>query len=415
MLDKIWKEDEEKIEGSSVFWNIVSGGLISAISMILLWMVTRANGVNDAGVFSLGFSTAQMLVTIGNYGMRNYQATDIEGKYEKHTYLVSRWCTCMLMMAIAVGFVVIKQYYLEKALVVVLLCLLKATDAIDDVYGGEYQRRGRLDIAGKMMSFRILGYLIIFSIVIFITHDLVITCMATIVTSSILLLIFVKSIRGMLKCEPYGNSDGGTLKLLIECLPLCVSSFLLIYFGNAPKYAIDSYMGDEMQAYYTYLFMPCFVINLFVSFAIQPLLTKLSLYWMQKRKRKFLKLVLSVFACTLGIALVVILGGEIIGIELLSLVFGVGLREYKTVLMILLIGGAFYAFCVIGQVILTIMRKQTLLMICFGVASIIAYCASGPLVKHYGLFGASYSYLLSTISLFLILVVSISFNLKRNS
>lgn len=414
MLDKVWKEDEQKIGVSSVFWNIVSGGLISAISMILLWVVTRTNGVNDAGVFSLGFSTAQMLVTIGNYGMRNYQATDIKGKYDKHTYLVSRWCTCILMMAIAVGFVAIKRYYLEKALVVVLLCLLKATDAIDDVYGGEYQRRGRLDIAGKMMSFRIFGYLIVFSVVIFITRDLVIACVAAILSSSISLFVFVKSIKGILKCESYGIDDSGVLKLLLECLPLCVSSFLLIYFGNAPKYAIDSYMGDEMQAYYTYLFMPCFVINLFVSFAIQPLLTKLSLCWIQKKKREFLKLVLIVFACTLGIALVVIFGGEIIGIKLLSIVFGVGLSEYKQVLMVLLIGGAFYAFCVIGQIVLTIMRKQTLLMICFGIASMIAYCASGPLVSHYGLFGASYSYLLSTISLFLILVVSISFSFKRN-
>lgn len=415
MLDKVWEEDEQKIGVSSVFWNIVSGGLISAISMILLWVVTRTNGVNDAGVFSLGFSTAQMLVTIGNYGMRNYQATDINGKHDKQTYLVSRWCTCALMMAIAVVFVLIKQYYLEKALVVVLLCLLKATDAIDDVYGGEYQRRGRLDIAGKMMSFRIFGYLVIFSIAIFVTRNLVIACAAAILSSSISLSIFVKSIKSILKCESYGGNDSSISKLMLECLPLCVSSFLLNYFGNAPKYAIDSFMGDEMQAYYTYLFMPCFVINLFVSFAIQPLLTKLSLYWMQKKKKEFLKLVLLVVVCTMGIALVVILGGEIVGIELLSLVFGVALSEYKQVLMILLIGGAFYAFCVIGQVVLTIMRKQILLMICFGIASIIAYCASGPFVRNYGLFGASYSYLLSTISLFLLLIVSISFSLKRNA
>ena len=90
MLEKLWHTEKENIEKNSVFWNMMSSGLNSVVSMFLLWIVTLINGVSDAGVFSLAFSTSQMMLTIGNYGMRNYQATDIRNKYTMGIYLSSR-------------------------------------------------------------------------------------------------------------------------------------------------------------------------------------------------------------------------------------------------------------------------------------------------------------------------------------
>ena len=68
MLENLWHTPKEKIEQKSVFWNMMSSGLNSVVSMFLLWIVTMINGVSDAGIFSLAFSTSQMMLTIGNYG-----------------------------------------------------------------------------------------------------------------------------------------------------------------------------------------------------------------------------------------------------------------------------------------------------------------------------------------------------------
>ena len=140
MPERLWKIEEKDIEKSSVFWNMVSSGLNSVISMILLWFVTRVNSVADAGIFSLGFSTSQMMLTIGNYGMRNYQVTDIREKYSMRIYLASRIVTNAIMMVFVLVFIRIEGYTFEKALITILLCLLKATDAFDDIYGGYYQK-----------------------------------------------------------------------------------------------------------------------------------------------------------------------------------------------------------------------------------------------------------------------------------
>ena len=349
MFKKFWLIKEDDIGRQSVFWNMMSSGLNSIVSMLLLWVVTLLNGVSDAGIFSLGFSTSQMMLTIGNYGMRNYQATDVTNKYSIKVYEASRIVTNIIMMVSVLGFVWFEGYYFEKALITILLCLLKVTDAFDDVYGGYYQVKGRLDIAGKIMSIRIGAYVLGFILTLIFTHSLILSCLISIIISSIVLIVLIHSTKIIIPLEKPSFQWNRIWNLLTECFPLCISAFLLIYMGNAPKYAIDTYLTAKDQAYYTYLFMPCFVTNLFVGFALQPLLVRLSKSWVHKEYRKFIKLCGLIFAGALIISTIIIIGGAILGCPILSIVFGVSLSAYTNVLVVLLIGGAFFAFAVIEQ------------------------------------------------------------------
>ena len=400
MLENLWHTPKEKIEQKSVFWNMMSSGLNSVVSMFLLWIVTMINGVSDAGIFSLAFSTSQMMLTIGNYGMRNYQATDIRNKYSTGVYLSSRIFTNAIMMSAVGIFVVAKGYYFEKSCITILLCLLKATDAMDDIYGGFYQKNGRLDVAGKMMTIRIAAYVITFCISLVITHNMIFSCCIAIATAGTVLVILVQSTKSEFVLEKPIFNCKKIGELLKECLPLCISAFLLNYMGNAPKYAIDTYMTSSEQAYYTYLFMPCFVTNLFVGFALQPLLVCLSENWVKKHYSQFIKLCGVIFLASLIIATFVVVAGGWLGCPILSLVFGVSLQKYRKDLIILLIGGAFFAFAVIEQVILTVMRKQVYLLLGFVLASVTAFFVSNPLVKKMGLMGAGCAYSLSATVLF---------------
>lgn len=407
MLEKLWENEEKDIEKNCVFWNMISSGLNSVVSMVLLWVVTRVNGVVDAGIFSLGFSTSQMMLTIGNYGMRNYQVTDIRDKYSMRVYLASRVVTNVIMMVTVIGFVGLEGYTVEKTVITILLSLLKATDAFDDVYGGYYQKKGRLDVSGKLMSLRIILYVIGFCVCLILSNDLIIGCLAAIIISSITLSTLVASTRQIVILEkPEFNWKKITL-LLKECFPLCISAYLLIYMGNAPKYAIDTYLDASEQAYFTYLFMPCFVINLFVGFILQPLLVRLSKSWLHKEYRKFLKICGMIFAVALVIAGFIVVAGGMLGCQILTVVFGVQLMQYRDVLIVLLIGGSFFTFAVIEQVILTVMRRQIWLLVGFILASTTAFVVSDPLVDSWKLLGAGYAYTLSAGILFLVLLMMI--------
>lgn len=400
---------------SVVVWNVASNGLNSIVSIILLLFVTRLMGAAEAGIFSLGFSTAQMMLTVGNYGMRNYQATDLDPKYSMGTYLSSRICTSVLMLILSALLILFRGYSSEKALILFSLCLLKVTDAFDDLYGGYYQKKGHLELSGKILFLRVSLYSAAFCLSLLLLHSTLLAIAAALLVSGALLVCMVSAVRSKFPLSAPDFSFGPLRSLLMECFPLCVGSFLLIYLGNAPKYAIDSYLSDTQQAYYNYLFMPCFVINLFVSFALQPLLVRLSVLWRTQNFSEFSRICRLIHLCAAGIALIIILGGVLLGCPLLSLFFGIDLNAYTWVLAVLLLGGTFFAFSVVEQVILTLMRRQYIMLWGFGAASLTALLISSPLVRLYGLMGAAWAYTISSGLLFLIFLATMLFHYMRDT
>lgn len=375
-----------------VVWNAVASTLNAGISAILVLVVTRINGENDAGIFSIAFAISQMMQMIGFWGMRNYQSTDAEEKFNFSTYLYSRVITSGIMVIVSVIYIGMQNYQKDKALVVVLLCLLRVSDSMNDVYEGMYQKHHRLDVGGRIWSYRVLIYTAVFTISLVLTNNLILACALLTVTSSITLLVSVYVVKDQFECAKIDWHDKNVYTLLKECFPLFIGSFLLVYISNAPKYAIDIQMEPKIQTYYTVLFMPCFVISLFAGFIIKPLLMPLSVKWYKKEKGGFLRLGGVLLGSTIGLTIGITIVGYLIGCEVLAWIYGIDLVKYKVEFTILLIGGGFSTLSNILQLLLTVMRKQKLLLDIFFLASIIAYIISPILVKREGITGAAYAY-----------------------
>lgn len=405
MISSFLIKEPKDLVRKSVIYNLAANLLNAAASVILLMFVTRACGTSEAGVFSIGFSTAQMLLPIGQFGMRNFQASDVIGKYDQHDYIASRIITNIIMMAIAVGFVFVKGYYFDKALILIVLCLLKVTDAFDDVFGGYYQLNNRLDISGKMQIIRISAYCIGFTAVLIITKNILLSCIAAFIISTVVLIFIVANVKSLFPVVTPSFNRKKLKKLILDCLPLCVGAFLVLYMGNAPKYAIDSYMTSEYQAIYNYLFMPCYVITLFVSFVLQPLLVKMSKTWVKKNYRSFKKICTLIIGATVLLSLVVVIFGHFLGCRLLGWLYGVDLMEYQFPLTVLLFGGVGYALATIVQTILTVMRHQFVIVFGFIASSITVSILAPMFVKQSGIIGAAWAYLIAAMVLFVILLI----------
>lgn len=397
----------------AVFWNMMASGMNAFVSVFLLWIVTMTCGVSVAGVFAIGYSIAQMMLMIGNYGMRNFLVTDISGKYSYREYKISRIVTIALMLLCSLVYVFILKYSSEKAFMILLLCVLKATDAIDDFFVGFFQRVERLDIGGKFTFFRITIYMTVFTLVLVIAKDIILACLLSIISAVSFLYMAIKHAGTILPKDKKTFSRKSFKNLLLACMPLFIASFLIVYLGNAPKYAIDLQMESKYQAYYTYLFMPCYVIGLFVSFALQPLLVKLSMFWVQENYSRFLNMCMKICLITIVIGSGCIMIGRIVGCEVLSYFFGENLGAYKDELTILLIGGGLYTMIYILQIFLIVMRKQTSLIVGFCLASIFAYVLSPMLVEKSGIQGAALSYVLSCAIVVVFFTGCYVFSLKK--
>lgn len=110
-------------------WNMIGSMSNALASFVLLTMVTRMNGSSDGGIFSLAFSTAQMLTSIGCFETRAIQVTDVKRKLEFKDYFTFRFVTSIIMMLCLVGVCCIFKEKLRKQQLCFLFAYIKQSIA----------------------------------------------------------------------------------------------------------------------------------------------------------------------------------------------------------------------------------------------------------------------------------------------
>ncbi len=388
------------ITRSTYLWNTVNAGLSAALSPVILMVVTRTNGLNDAGVFSIAFAVAALMLFVGQYGLRRFQSSDLKEKYSFAEYNATRFFTLAAMLiasgAYCVYGVVFRDYTPYKFTVIYLICALKAIQAYADVIHGHMQQKGRLDVAAKASALRFTAEIISCSAALIVSRDLIVSSVVCVLVSlMVLMLTSVNLARDYCDTLRPKISIGRLRNLLVEGFPIFISLFLNMYISNVPKYAIDTYLTDEIQAYFNYIFMPAFVIQLIAYFIFNPILTTYAKLWLSEKAEDLKKLmghIMKQCGLLFGLTLLAVAVALTIGIPVLSLLFGVDLSDYKMELCVLMIGGGMMAYGVFFSTVITIIREQVYLLVSYGAAFVTAKIVSGYFVKSQGIMGASILY-----------------------
>lgn len=381
---------------SAYLWNTTAAMLNAFQTVFILMLISRIDPIMDAGVFTIAFAIGNLMMTIGKYGMRQFQVSDIQEKYSFKEYLYSRVFTTIVMILVSFIYVFYNYstglYDIEKCAVIILICFAKAIDAFEDIIHGMFQKNMRLDIAGKILTIRLFTYIVSYLVIYIVTQNLMVTSVValgiSIMQFVLLNHIAIKEFKINKKIAKRENIN----QLCKECFPLFVASYLVMYIGNAPKYAIDKVMSSADQACFTYIFMPVFVISLLSQFVYQPVISKIAMLWHENKLKSFNTLIFRQVGIIIFLSVVAILGGYWLGIPILSFIYGVNLEEYKMELVILLVGGGALAFVNFFQMIITVMRKQSLLNIGYLIA-VLAFTLFGKsIVISYGIIGISVFY-----------------------
>ena len=408
---------------SGYIWNMLGSMLNAFQSVILLIFITRFADLDDAGIFTIAFINANFFLNIGKYGMRNFQVSDTNTQFCFNSYRVSRYITTVIMLVIFFLYIAVasqvNNYSYKKSLIIILVCVLKSVDSIEDVYHGLFQQNNRLDVAGKNLSIRMIITMLAFSISIIMTRSLFIAVTTSIIVTFILYILLNSYCYFSLKDSLNSTKDKATKKeiiyLLRICLPLFISVFLSFYIGNAPKYSIDTYMTNEAQAIFGFISMPIFIIGLLNSFVFNPVISKMAFLWNNGEIKNFKKMIRRHFYIIILISLFCELVTYLIGIELLSFMYNTDLSDYKSQLLILLLGGGFLALSGLLVTILTIMRKQKFLAFGYIFVSIFSFVLSPLFVKRSGITGASIIYLLLMIVLCIVFYMPIFYIVNTTS
>ena len=385
--------------GRDYLWN-TAASLMSSLAVVIMGVAIMRSGATDSfaraqyGLFTLALAIGQQYQTVGLYEVRTFHVTDVRRRFDFGTYLSTRLLTCLVM----VGLIAYHSWTASTKdpypafTVIAAMALLRIFDAFEDVYYSEFQRAGRLDIAGKACFLRIFTTTFLWSGLYWFTQDLLTSTLITFaVTCVVLVVAYGLPARGVFPLLPSFNLRG-IAGILWECLPLFLAAFLNQYLANAPRFAIHAALGDEELGVFAIIYMPAVAINMLSLFVFRPLLTRMALRWTEGKRDEFFAIVRKGLLTTAGAFVIVAAVTYVIGSPLLTLVFGTDVSGYVAELMVLVLAGALNAASVILYYALATMRRLHAVLAVFAVTGATAYLIAPALTRSYAMMGASLAY-----------------------
>lgn len=392
-------------------WN-TCGSLMNALSsLVLLMLINRMLDGVAGGVFSIGFACAQLVYSVSSYEMLTYQVTD-KSRFSYGVYSFTKLALLLVAVLVGAGQLIWYGFIDEKAAVVMLLCLYKAVDGFDVLFMATLQKNERLDLYGLSLSLRILVSMLLFGAALFFLQSL----LWAVAIFSVINILWVLTVDALLsqryerfrvewKLRPM-------IQLLWDCFPLFLYSLVIVYISNESKYLLEQLYNEELQNAYAIILMPAFAINLAGLFASRPLITTLSRHYEDDLPR-FRKILLRLLLLLAGLTVACLVGGWFLGIPLLSAVYGVELAPYKTALMLIILGGGANAVIGLAYNIITIMRKQRLMLGAAVAVLLLLKLVGRPLVSGFGIDGSALVYLVGMAALAVLFVGIMLLGLKK--
>ena len=215
--------------------------------------------------------------------------------------------------------------------------------------------------------------------------------------------------KGILSSVGFGWLPG----MIKQIFPLFVAGFCSIFISNIPKFAIDRYLNDEVQACYGFVAMPVFVIGLLNQFIYQPTVVRLTNEYYDGKISQFKNSVNKQMVIVAGIMALCVCGAAAIGVPVLSVLYHTDLSGYWKELVILQFARGFLGLSGYFNVILTIIRKQKIILEGYLVALVLGIVILNIAVRSAGAVGASVGYLAVMILLFAFYYVSYLGNVRE--
>lgn len=404
---------ESKRLQKDFIWNTLGSGLYAFTSLFFLVMVTRLNGLDDAGVFTFAFSNACVFQVIGTYAGRAYQVTEKRKELDDNAYVHNRIISIIAMVVFGLLFGIIRGYDLYKFGVVFLLILYKAIDGFSEVLFGIVQKNDRLYQVGISYLMRSVIGPLVFLVVDLITNDVLLAAASLSVVSLAIMLLYDFRITKKCKFKLQKVNFKNTLTIFKVGFYTFLVLILTQYLINAPKYAIDTELTADNQTIYGIIVMPAMVIVLAGNLLIYPFLTKIKRLLKERKIKAMNKLVGIMSLLVLGIGLLAAGLGYVLAVPLFQLLYGLDTSAHLGELLMIIFGATLYSVTVVLSNTLIAMRKTASQAVIFVITSIVAFFAANALVKSLGIFGGAMSYIISMGLLLLMYILDYMYCVRK--
>jgi len=381
------------------FWNTLGTSAVAFISLLLLIAVTRINGIDAAGLFSFCFSFAILFFMIGLYGGRIYQVSDVHVEFESRTYIFLKFITSAAMLITAVVFILFNDYDRDRVILLLSLVIYKILDAIADPLYGVMQRQGRLYYAGISMTLKAVIGFVAFLIVNLATHDMILSSFCLLGANAVFIAVY--DIPHTIRLEKIGRFSKSGLKPAFVLLRVSVYIFAFALFANLlvniPRYFVDIYHTEEALGWFGIVIMLATMLNLFVTFVIQPKIVSLSECYADTEYASFNRTVTKLILLSLGFGAAAIVVTWLVGVPVLSFIYDKDLSPFRVALTLVVVAGTINTMTMIYSNILSVMRRFKIQMINFLIATASIFVTSAVFIKTGSVDGAVIAFLIANV------------------
>lgn len=403
----------KKNNTKNFIWNAIGLTLNSFNSLFFLIVVRYCNGLSTAGIFTYSFALCALFYIAAIYFNRSFQVSDDKNKFAFSDYFTCRIITSVLSLIIIFIFALINNLGFFETSIIMLLMLFRIAEAISDCFYGAIHKKDHLYQTGISLSLKAVLGLAAFTATDYLTHDLSFA-LATLVLVNII-IFFIYDLRNYRKLYAKKLTiNFKNLKTILKtCFPVFIFSLLALYLSNCQKYIMPYFETNEAQTIFGILIMPATIIGLVGSYLINPFLGTLTLHHSKKKYSDFIKLSQKIILFLAGIGLLATIVCYFIGIPVLNFIYHLDLDAYRLSLAIAIIAATFYAVSMVISNLLTVLeenRRQTHLYI---IVAIFATIISILLIQSFGINGAIYAFLSSSILLTILYFTLLQFKLHR--
>lgn len=364
------------------------------------WLMTvliihMSTDYRAAGVLGLAMTVTNAFTTLSSFGMRNFQISDVTGRYRDSEYLSSRLVTAAAAYLSCAVYTFCIGCTAEECVCVLIWMLLRLTESVNDVYQGIQQLHDRYDMIGISYFMRGGVQIMLFVAGYLLTKRLDITFAAMFLASLAILLLFDVRKTGRLAGIGAPKLSGRIFSLLKECAGLVVFNFVFGSFATVARVAVRQQLGQEELGVYSTVASPTVVIPLVILVMYTPFIPVIARMYGEEDGaglKRYMRVTLLIFAAAFA---AVTAGGMLLGKPVLGLLYNEGIAARNELLVPLLWSTLLTGAVGFFAAVLIAMRRTVPLVICSVVAFALNYALSQLLVRSAGANGASMAQVIS--------------------
>lgn len=376
---------------ASIMWNSAGSMVYLFTQWLITVLVVRLTGVDAAGNLTLAMTVNNIFYSIAMQGIRNYQVSDVRGKYKEGTYVSSRAFACFFAFAVCLSYCGIMNYSREQNICILIYCLFKMSEAFYDAYAGICQKYWRMDYIGKSWMLKGVLTFIGFGVALYLSSSLILAIfvMATVSFACIVFYDIPKTNKVAEITMLW--KDKNNILLIRECFPLLCYMILSTIIPTIPRLFLERILGSYALGIYGSVSAPTLIVQMGASYIFSPFMTLFAEQYVDRKGNLFKNNLRKCFVAIGVLGIISFAGGKLLGRFGLNLLYGEEVAAYESLLLPLI-------FCTILTAVVwfmcglsTVTRDFKGLLISNGVALTVSCATSGIFIQLLDIQGATVS------------------------